>query len=83
MFTVYVLQDENGKIYKGLTNNLARRFNEHLSGETRTTSMMGELKIVYSEEFKDFKKARAREVYFKTASGRRFLKTKFAAVAQR
>jgi predicted GIY-YIG superfamily endonuclease len=33
MYTVYVLQDENGKIYKGFTNNLARRFSEHVNGE--------------------------------------------------
>ena len=74
MYTVYVLQDENGKIYKGFTNNLARRFGEHKRGETRTTSMMGELKIVYTEEFNSLQKAHAREVYFKTAAGRRFLK---------
>jgi predicted GIY-YIG superfamily endonuclease len=45
--------------------------------------MMGELKIVYTEEFSDIQQACAREVYFKSAAGRRFLKTKFAAVAQR
>ena len=77
MYVVYVLQDENGKIYKGFTNNLARRFSEHVGKVgSRTTSMMQDLKIVYTEEFKDLASARGREVYLKTAAGRRFLKTK-------
>jgi putative endonuclease len=75
MYTVYVLQDRSGKIYKGVTNDLARRFREHSSKNgSRTTSMMDNLKIVYQEGFDTFTKARAREVYFKTAAGRKFLK---------
>jgi hypothetical protein len=38
--------------------------------------MMGELKIVYTEEYSNLKEARLREVYLKTAAGRKFLKTK-------
>ena len=75
MYTVYVLQDKSGKIYKGVTNDLVRRFREHASKNgSRTTSMMGGNRIVYQEEFNTFTEARAREVYFKTAAGRRFLK---------
>jgi putative endonuclease len=76
MYTVYVLQDEKGKFYKGCTNNLVRRLREHKSWGARTTSMMGKLELVYKEEYSIFKEARAREVYLKTAAGRRFLKTK-------
>ncbi len=75
MYTVYVLQDEKGKLYKGFTNNLARRFSEHKRGKSKTTSKMNNLTVVYKEEFKTFDEARAREVYFKTSAGRRFLKT--------
>jgi putative endonuclease len=76
MYTVYVLQDQNGKLYKGFTNNLARRFSEHVSGQTKTTKTMTGLKIVYTEEYETLKEARAREVYLKTAAGRKFLKNK-------
>ena len=79
MYTVYVLQDENGKLYKGCTNNLARRFSEHSKSRgSRTTSViMGkDLKVVYVENYDTFAEARVREVYLKTAAGRRFLKTK-------
>ena len=76
MYTVYVLKDSNGKLYKGMTNNLARRFNEHKGGHTRTTRVMGELKIVYTECCGTFEQARVRELYLKSAAGRRFLKIK-------
>ncbi len=74
MYTVYVLQDKKGNLYKGLTNNLERRFAEHISGHTQTTSRMHGLEIVYKEEFNTFTEARKREIYFKTAAGRRFIK---------
>ena len=74
MYVVYVLQDNKGKYYKGFTNNLARRFSEHKSGQTKSTKIMSDLKIVYTEEYETLLEARKREVYFKTAAGRRFLK---------
>jgi putative endonuclease len=76
MFVVYVLKDNKGSLYKGVTNNIKRRLREHRSGKTRATAHMSELELIYSEEFDNFEAARQREVYFKTAAERRFLKTK-------
>ncbi|MFC1613644.1 GIY-YIG nuclease family protein [Patescibacteria group bacterium] len=76
MYTVYVLQDKFEKFYKGMTNNIKRRFPEHKKGKTKTTKKMEELKIVYTEEYETFEEARKRELYFKTSAGRRFLKKK-------
>ena len=76
MFTVYVLKDNKGKFYKGLTSDLKRRLREHHLGHTVTTSKMANLKVVYTEEYLTFEEARLREKYFKTAAGRRFLKGK-------
>jgi putative endonuclease len=78
MYHVYVLQDQNGKLYKGLTNNLERRLREHRSGHTITTSRMTDLRVVYTEGFIDFVSARKRELYFKTAAGRKFLKKRLS-----
>ena len=75
-YTVYVLRDSYGKLYKGLTNNLKRRIREHETGRTITTRKMGGLSLVYTEEYNDFSTARKRELYFKSAAGRRFLKNK-------
>ena len=75
-FTVYVLKSSDGKLYKGMTSNIERRLKEHKGGHTQTTSRMKDLEIAYIEEFDSFELARSREVYFKSAAGRRFLKTK-------
>lgn len=75
MHTVYVLKDNNGKYYKGMTNDLNRRLREHRSGHTQTTARMSTLRVVYTETYDSFEEAREREVYLKTAAGRRFLKT--------
>jgi len=76
MYIVYVLEDDNGKFYKGMTNNISRRLAEHERGKTITTGKMVNPRLVYKEEFKDKGEARKREIYFKSAAGRRFLKTK-------
>lgn len=76
MYIVYVLQDEKGNLYKGMTNNLDRRLKEHLNGGTKTTRRMKNLKVVYKEEYIDRFGARKREIYLKSAAGRRFLKNK-------
>ncbi|MDP2668541.1 MAG: GIY-YIG nuclease family protein [bacterium] len=70
----FVLRDSRGKLYKGCTNNLKRRLLEHRSGHTITTSKMRDLVVVYQEEYDTFEQARARELYLKSAAGRRFLK---------
>ena len=74
MFTVYVLRDDKGKVYKGFTNNLSRRLKEHRAGHTKTTSRMKSIEVVYIEEYQTFEEARSREIYLKTTAGRRFLK---------
>jgi putative endonuclease len=74
MYVVYVLQDDQGKSYKGMTNNLERRLSEHRQGQTRTTSLMGEVKVIYTEECPNRAEARRREKYLKSAAGRKFLK---------
>jgi len=58
-----------------MTNDLDRRLAEHRRGKTRTTGTMADIEVVYAERCENFAKARKREVYFKTAAGRRFLKS--------
>lgn len=75
MYTVYVLKDDKGRFYKGYTNNLDRRIREHRSGHTKTTSRMKEFRVFYTETYGNIEDARKRELYLKSAAGRRFLKT--------
>ena len=62
-----------------MTNNLSRRLKEHKRGKTITTRKMDNLKLIYKEEYNNFEEARKRELYFKTAAGRKFLKNKLSA----
>ena len=75
-YVVYVLRDSVGRVYKGMTNNLERRLKEHRTGSTRSTSRMKDLSVAYTEKFDTFEQARKQELYFKSAAGRRFLKSK-------
>lgn len=74
MYTVYILQDSRGKFYKGMTNNMDRRLKEHRSGHTTSTKNLKNLIVIYTEKYDRFEEARKREVYLKTAAGRRFIK---------
>jgi len=75
-YTTYVLRDLKGNLYKGVTNDLERRLVEHQNGKTITTAKMKNISVAYTEEFDTFEQARKRELYLKSAAGRRFLKKK-------
>lgn len=64
------------KLYKGLTKDLERRLDEHIKGKTRSTKGMKDIRVVYTENCDTLLDARKREVYLKSAAGRRFLKDK-------
>lgn len=71
----YVLQSsKDGSLYKGFTNNLERRITQHNKGGCRSTSNKRPFKLVYFEEISSRIKAREREKYFKSGTGREQLK---------
>jgi putative endonuclease len=78
MFYAYVLKSiEHDYYYKGHWENLEERLTEHNSGRTVSIRPFIPFKLVYKESFDTREEAIAREKYFKTSAGRRFLKTKF------
>jgi putative endonuclease len=77
MYYVYVIKSlKNGSYYKGMTENISKRLCEHNSGKQKYTKQFIPWKLVYLEEYSTREEARKREIYFKTAAGRRYLKTK-------
>jgi putative endonuclease len=73
-FVVYVLRSTvDHKRYTGYTNDLERRLKEHNSGHTKSTKLRAPLVVSYQETVSSLIEARAREKYFKTSAGRRFL----------
>ena len=60
--------------YKGHCENIEKRIQEHNSGLTKSLLPYIPVKLIYHEEFPTLEAAIKREKYFKTASGRRYLK---------
>lgn len=63
-----------------MTNNLSRRLSEHRTGKTVTTARMSNIKVIYKEEYDNFGEARKRELYLKSAAGRRYVKYKLKLI---
>jgi len=55
---VYILKTEGGNYYIGSTDNLERRFKQHLEGQTPTTKRMGKLELIFSQEYNTLRQAR-------------------------
>ncbi|MHA1862945.1 MAG: GIY-YIG nuclease family protein [Candidatus Thorarchaeota archaeon] len=53
MYFVYIIETEDGTYYTGMTNDLARRMNEHLSNSSRSATYLRVHKpkfVVYTQE---------------------------------
>jgi putative endonuclease len=74
MYFVYIFQSLKTKaFYKGLTDNLDRRLEEHLSGKNQTTKRMLPIKLIHAELSSDRAQARKLEKFFKSGYGREIL----------
>lgn len=77
MYYAYVIKSINaGFYYKGHCEDLQLRLKQHNSGMTESIKSYIPFVLVYFEEFETREEAIKREKYFKTAAGRKFLKTK-------
>jgi len=75
MYYTYVLQSEkDGKLYVGFTKDLKQRFELHNKGRVDSTKDRRPLKLIYYEACLERADATRREKYFKTYTGRMFLK---------
>jgi putative endonuclease len=75
MHYVYILKSQrNGKLYKGLTNDLKRRFEEHNCGKSEFTRNNGPWRLVYYEAFASEEDARAEEMFLKSGKGKERIK---------
>ncbi len=74
-YYAYVLKSVSFDFYyKGHCENLEDRLKQHNAGMTTSIKPYVPFEIVYYEEFPTRELAIARERYFKSAAGRRFLK---------
>ncbi len=79
VYFVYAIACEGGSYYIGHTDNLPRRWQEHVSGQgTDWTKKNKPRYIAHYEEFTSREAAVAREQELKTTAGRRWLKQAIA-----
>jgi len=71
---LYVLRGlKNRKRYVGITNDLARRLEEHRLKTSKGSQMIGEFELILAEEYSTYLTAREREKFLKSGQGRQWL----------
>jgi len=70
------MSEKDKELYVGFTKDLKKRFDEHEKGLVASTDHRRPLKLVYYEACLNENDAIAREKYFKTGFGRRFLRNR-------
>ena len=82
-YYTYVLRSlSDGKLYVGCTSDLRKRFEMHEKGLVKATKNRRPFTLIYYEACLDKNKAYARESYFKTGFGRRFLSSRIDAIGE-
>jgi len=77
MFYTYVLKSAvDNDLYVGWTDDLKNRISKHNQGLVEATRYRRPFTLEYYEACNNKQKAIAREKYFKTGFGRRFLKNR-------
>lgn len=78
MYFVYVLRSlKDNRTYVGYTNDLERRFKQHNAGLVKSTKHRVPFVLLYSEQLVSLAEAKKRELWWKSGSGRRYLKNFF------
>ena len=80
MVYLYVIRSEvNGELYVGICKDVEVRLREHSQGKNRYTKGLKPWKLVHTETFLNWKEAREKEKYYKSGSGKEFLKLLLAS----
>ncbi len=74
---VYVIRSlANRTLYVGISKEIERRLKEHNQGKSKYTQSYRPWELIYKEVCQDYKSARKREKYLKSAAGKNFIKKK-------
>lgn len=73
MAHVYILKTESGRYYIGSTTDLPERLKHHESGFTPSTKRMGDVNLIFSQEYLTLKEARLVESKLKKLKRRDYI----------
>jgi len=66
MYTLYIIECDDGSLYTGITTDISRRFEQHKNGVGGAyTKSKGVRRIIYTEEHPDRSSATKREAEIK------------------
>jgi len=68
-YRVYVIQNREGKFYIGLSDDVARRVEQHNAGSSKWTKGKGPWKLVWCSEAMNLSEARKLELLLKRQKG--------------
>ena len=75
MVNVYIIQSKHDSgYYIGITKDIEKRILSHNAGKVSSTKKRRPFVLVYSEDYKDYKQARVREIELKSYKGGNALK---------
>ena len=74
MYYTYILENDQGSIYIGQTNDAAARLIRHNANRVQSTKNHGPWKIVYKKEFASRKEAVNYESYLKSLKNPKYIK---------
>ncbi len=76
IYFVYAIKSQKKNyIYVGMSANVVRRVQQHNSGKSKTTKPYAPFDLIYTEIVGTRAKARIKEKYLKSGTGKEFLKT--------
>jgi putative endonuclease len=76
MISIYAIKSKKKDwIYVGQTDNLERRLKEHNAGFNKSTKPYLPFEIIFQETYLNRNDARLAEKYYKSAAGKRKLRT--------
>ena len=83
-YCVYVLFSEKDHLlYIGFTTNIENRINTHNAGGCKSTAPRRPLRLIFCEYYLFEQDARKREMYFKTAMGKKAIKLMLASTLEK
>lgn len=66
MWSIYIILCQDGSFYTGATNNVEKRFNDHLKGKgAHYTKVHKPIKVIYKEKFSTKSEALKHEIQIK------------------
>jgi len=77
MHSIYVLKSQkDGNLYVGCTANIEKRIEYHNNGKVFSTKNRRPFILIFKEDYADKYEAFRKEKYYKSATGKRELKSK-------